>query len=62
MRKLKRFEEAVASHDQELKTNPNLLQSLNVRETMLRQLLRYEEAMSSYEKAIKINSNYYTAC
>jgi tetratricopeptide (TPR) repeat protein len=54
LRKLGRYEDAIANYDKALEIKPNYHYSWDNRGNSLRKLARYEEAIASYDKAIEV--------
>jgi len=56
--KLKRYEEAIASYQQAIALDPNVVPPHNNLGNVYKDLKRYEEAIASYQQAIALDPNY----
>jgi tetratricopeptide (TPR) repeat protein len=58
LRKLERYEEAIASYDQAIKFKPDFYQAWCNRGFTLNELEKYEEAMKNLPKQLKPNTKF----
>ncbi len=58
MHELKRFGEALASHDHALTLWPDYANALSNRSITLRELKRFEEALDSYDRALIVRPDF----
>jgi predicted O-linked N-acetylglucosamine transferase (SPINDLY family) len=61
LHELKRFDEALQSHEEALRIKPNYAEAHNNKGNALKELKRYSEALHSYKEALRIKPDYAAA-
>ena len=61
-KKLKKFNQAVASFEEAIKLNPNFSEAFNNLGSTLKSLNKYDEAILNYKKSLNLNENNFEAC
>jgi tetratricopeptide (TPR) repeat protein len=58
LQELRRFEDALASHDRALELLPNFAEAHSDRGNALKEMARFEEALTSYDRALSLRPDF----